>query len=31
MGLWDRLWGLAAGGTGEGPSVGAANPTGEKV
>ncbi len=30
MGLWDRLWGLAAGGTGEGPSV-TAIPTGEKV
>ena len=30
MGVWDRLWGLTAGGKGEGPSV-TAIPAGEKV
>jgi branched-chain amino acid transport system permease protein len=30
MGLWDRLWGIASGGRGEGPSV-TTIPAGEKV
>jgi branched-chain amino acid transport system permease protein len=30
MGLWDRLWGIASGGKGEGPSV-TVVPAGEKV
>jgi branched-chain amino acid transport system permease protein len=30
MGLWDRLWGIASGGKGEGPSV-TVIPAGEKV
>jgi branched-chain amino acid transport system permease protein len=30
MGIWDRLWGIRAGGKGEGPSV-TAIPAGEKV
>ncbi len=30
MGVWDRLWGIRAGGNGEGPSA-TAIPAGEKV
>ena len=30
MGIWDRLWGIRAGGNGEGPSE-TAIPAGEKV